>query len=91
MGVPGWSLGGHAMGDHLWMARFLLVRVTEEWGVKVSFYPKPLAGDWNGDGCHSNYSTKAMREPRRRKFIDDAIEKLSQKHLKYIAVYGEDN
>jgi len=82
---------GISMGDHLWMARFLLVRVAEEWGVKVSFHPKPLAGDWNGAGCHSNYSTKAMREPGGRKFIDEAIEKLSQKHLEHIAVYGEDN
>lgn len=44
---------GKDMGDHLWMARFLLVRVAEEWGVTVSFHPKPLQGDWNGAGCHT--------------------------------------
>lgn len=40
-------------GDQLWMSRFLLERIAEEWGIKVSFHPKPLAGDWNGAGCHT--------------------------------------
>ncbi|KAI0304088.1 hypothetical protein BC826DRAFT_981457 [Russula brevipes] len=31
------------------MALYLLIRVadSEQWGVKVSFHPKPLQGDWN--------------------------------------------
>jgi glutamine synthetase len=82
---------GISMGDHLWMARYLLVRIAEQWGIKVSFHPKPLSGDWNGAGCHTNYSTKAMREPGGMKFIDEAIQKLSKRHAEHIAVYGEDN
>jgi len=48
-------------GDHVHMSRYLLLRVCEKYGVHVSFEPKPIKGDWNGAGCHCNFSTKDMR------------------------------
>jgi len=86
---------GIAMGDELWIARFMLHRVAEDFGVMVSLDPKPMPGDWNGAGCHCNFSTDAMREDGGLKAIEAAIELLSKKHLEHLAAYdpkgGEDN
>jgi len=82
---------GISQGDELWMARYLLRKVAEKHGVDVSFEPKPIPGDWNGSGCHTNFSTKAMREEGGYEHIIAAIKRLEPKHKEHIEVYGENN
>lgn len=67
-------------------------RVGEDFGVIVSFDPKPVPGDWSGSGCHVTFSTKKMRENENG--YDEillAIQKLGKKHKEHMAFYGKGN
>jgi glutamine synthetase len=83
--------GAKKAGDEIWVARYLLDRLTEQYGYYIEYHPKPIKGDWNGSGMHANFSNTTLRECGSQevyKKICEAFRPLTKEH---IDVYGADN
>ncbi|CAD8213098.1 unnamed protein product [Paramecium octaurelia] len=83
---------GIEAGDHLWLARYILERLGEEFGIDINYDPKPIQGDWNGTGAHCNFSTTKTRENGGYEYIKEFMLPLLEKnHQKMMLLYGLNN
>ena len=78
--------------DQMWMARYLMMRLCEKYGVDIELHCKPLGdADWNGSGMHCNFSTKYMREVGGKEYFETLMAAFDKYRNEHIAVYGPDN
>lgn len=76
--------------DELIMARYILEKLCEKYNVWVSYNPK-ISQDYNGSGCHINFSTEDMRGENGMKYIKKAIVNMNRMHSKTLKSYGSND
>ncbi|WP_036379384.1 glutamine synthetase beta-grasp domain-containing protein [Muricauda sp. MAR_2010_75] len=83
--------GAKKAGDEIWVARYLLQRLTESYGYYIEYHPKPIKGDWNGSGMHANFSNTTLRTAGSKEIYEKICEAFRPVTAEHIAVYGEFN
>jgi len=85
--------GACEAGDQIWVARYLLERTAEKYGVAVEWHPKPLGKDldWNGSGMHANFSNGLMRTCGDKAVFTAICEEFGKNIKEHIDVYGAYN
>jgi len=86
------SKGAKEAGDQIWVARYLLERIGEKYGVSVNWHCKPLGDlDWNGSGMHANFSNGVLRTANSKETFEKICEAFRPVVKEHIEVYGADN
>ncbi|RZP10293.1 MAG: glutamine synthetase [Flavobacteriales bacterium] len=84
--------GAKKAGDEMWVARYLLERLAEEYGLGIEYHPKPLGPtDWNGSGMHANFSNTLLRTCGSKETYEAVCEAFRPVVKEHIDVYGAYN
>lgn len=78
-------------GDEIWIARYLLNRLTEKYNYYIELHPKPVKGDWNGSGMHANFSNTILRTCGSKETYEKICEAFRPVTDDHIGVYGAYN
>ncbi|MBL6656943.1 MAG: glutamine synthetase beta-grasp domain-containing protein [Flavobacteriaceae bacterium] len=84
--------GAKQAGDQIWVARYLLNRVTEKYGYYIELHPKPIHGDWNGSGMHANFSNTTLRTAGSKDVYEkicEAFRPVAEEHIKVYGAYND--
>ena len=84
--------GAKQAGDQIWVARYLLNRVTEKYGYYIELHPKPVHGDWNGSGMHANFSNSTLRTAGSKDVYEkicEAFRPVAEEHIKVYGAYND--
>ncbi|MCM4168685.1 Glutamine synthetase [Arenibacter antarcticus] len=84
--------GAKKAGDEIWVARYLLDRLTEKHDYYIEYHPKPLGDtDWNGSGMHANFSNTTLRTCGSKEVYEKICEAFRPLVKEHMAVYGAYN
>ncbi|MDF9797208.1 glutamine synthetase [Catalinimonas alkaloidigena] len=83
--------GAKKAGDEIWVARYLLNRLSEKYGYYIELHPKPVHGDWNGSGMHANFSNSTLRNAGSKEIYEKVCEAFRPVMEHHIEVYGAHN
>ncbi|MDB5557277.1 MAG: Glutamate--ammonia ligase [Enterovirga sp.] len=84
--------GSKTAADQMWIARYILMRLCEGYGIDIEWHCKPLGDtDWNGSGMHCNFSTEHMRTIGGKAYFEAMMAAFDKNLMDHIAVYGPDN
>ncbi len=83
--------GSHKAADDMWVARYLMMRLCEKYEVDVIWHCKPIRGDWNGSGMHTNFSFGHLRDVGGKEYFEKLMAAFKDSREDHIAVYGPDN